>query len=125
MSRIGTSGLGSYWEEGGYVSWTALYETADDAAAAFTVLISEHQGIDGWSMDRVGSSPYGDEGVTLDGAAYGFDANMLRVWRLDNLILAAGAFGVTAQDDQALAWWESIAEGMNARAVGIQGHEAP
>ena len=48
---------------------------------AFEVLVAEHEADSGWAMDRVGRPPYGDEGVSLDGAAYGWDTNRLHIWR--------------------------------------------
>lgn len=116
MTRIGTSGQGSYWEEGGYVTWTAVYASDSHAEAAFDVLVTEHESEAGWAMERVGSPPYGDEGVSLDGAAYGWDANLLHIWREDNLLLAAGAFGITATLVDAGVRLGSIVEGMAARA---------
>jgi hypothetical protein len=116
MTRIGTSGRGSYWEEGGYVTWTAVYASDSDAEAALDVLIKEHESETGWAMERVGRPPYGDEGVSLAGAAYGFDANLLHVWRHANLLLAAGAFGATATRDDAAERLGSIVEGMATRA---------
>ena len=117
MTRIGTQGQDSYWEVGGYVSWAALYDSEDDAMRAFEVLVTEHEADWGWSMERVGRPPYGDEAVTLDGAAYGWDTNRLHIWRDGNLLLAAGALGGTAVGDDAVERWEAIARTMEARAA--------
>lgn len=68
-------------------------------------------------MDRVGRPSYGDDGVSLDGAAYGWDTNRLHIWREANVLLAAGALGVTATDAEALERWEAIARAMDARAA--------
>ena len=81
MTRIGTAGQDSYWEVGGYVSWAAVYSSEADAESAFEVLVAEHEAGSGWAMNRVGRPPYGDEGVSLDGAAYGWDTNRLHIWR--------------------------------------------
>ena len=116
MTRIGESGLGSYWDVGGYVSWAAVYNSDADAARSFEVLVAEHVADWGWAMERVGRPPYGDEAVSLDGAAYGWDANRLHVWRDGNMLLAAGALGVTATSDLTIARWEAIAHSMDARA---------
>jgi hypothetical protein len=116
MTIIGTSGQSSYWEEGGYVTWTAVYASGSDAEAAVDVLIKEHESETGWGMERVGRAPYGDEGVSLEGAAYGFERNLLHIWRRDNLLLAALAIGVTATRDDAEERLGSIAEGMATRA---------
>ncbi len=115
MTRIGTSGQGSYWEEGGYVTWTAVYASDKDAEAALEVLIQEHVSETGWAMQRAGLLPHGDEGVSLEGAAYGFDDNVLYVWRDANLLLAAGAIGVTATPDDAADRLMAILDGMVER----------
>ncbi len=116
MTRIGTTGQGSYWEVGGYVTWVVVYEAEGDAEGAFEVLIAEHESERGWGMERTGRPPQGEEGVTLEGAAYGRDENLLNVWRNDNLLLAAGAFGVTANRDDTVEQVASITEAMDARA---------
>jgi len=118
MTRIGTQGQDSYWEVGGYVSWAALYESDAAAERAFEVLVAEHESEAGWAMERVGRPPYGDEAVTLDGAAYGWDTNRLHIWRDRNLLLAVGALGVTATSDEAIERGEAIAQSMDARAAG-------
>lgn len=120
MTRIGTTGPGSYWEVGGYVSWTVVYASATEAEAAFDVLVAEHESEEGWAMERVGSPPYGDQGVSLDGAAYTWDAVLLHIWREDNLLLAVGAFGVTATLDNAEVRLGSIVEGMAARTNEVR-----
>lgn len=107
----------SYWEVEGYVSWAALYHSDADAERAFEVLVAEHESEAGWAMGRVGIVPYGDEGVSLDGAAYGWDTNRLHIWRDGNLLLAAGALGGTATSDDAIERWEAIARTMDARAA--------
>ena len=117
MTRIGTQGQDSYWEVGGYVSWAAVYASTLEGDLAFHVLVSEHESEAGWGMERVGLAPYGFEGVSLDGAAYGWDTNRLHIWREGNLILAAGALGSTATSDDALERWEEIARTMAARAA--------
>ena len=79
MTRIGTQGQDSYWDVGGYVSWAALYDSDADAERAIVVLVTEHEADWGWAMQRVGQPPYGDDAVSLDGAAYGWDTNRLRI----------------------------------------------
>lgn len=79
--------------------------------------LAEHEADGGWAMDRVGRPSYGDDGVSLDGAAYGWDTNRLHIWREANVLLAAGALGVTATDAEALERWEAIARAMDARAA--------
>ena len=116
MTRIGTTGQDSYWEVGGYVTWAAVYQSDADAAAAFDVLVAEHKSERGLGMQEVGRSAQGDEGVTLEGEAYGWDANLLYIWRHRNLIMAAGALGVTATEDDVDEQLGSIAEDMDTRA---------
>ena len=116
MTRIGIQGQDSYWEVGGYVSWAAVYASDADAEKAFEALVAEHESDTGWAMERVGRPPYGDEAVSLDGAAYGWDTNRLHVWRQANLLLAAGALGVTATSDASVERWEAIARLMDAAA---------
>jgi hypothetical protein len=117
MTRIGTRGQDSYWEVGGYVSWAAVYSSDADAERAFEVLVAEHEAGDGWAMNRVGRPRYGDEGVSLDGAAYGWETNRLHIWRDANALLAAGALGVTATEAEALERWEAIARAMDAQVA--------
>ena len=68
-------------------------------------------------MERVGLVPYRDEGVSLNGAAYGWDTNRLHIWRDGDLLLAAGALGGTATSGDAVERWEAIARTMDARAA--------
>jgi hypothetical protein len=117
MTRIGTRGQDSYWEVGGYVSWAALYNSDANAERAFEVLVAEHESEAGWAMERVGRPPYGDEAVSLNGAAYGWDTNRLHIWRDGSVLLAAGALGGTATSDDAVERWEAIARTMEARAA--------
>jgi hypothetical protein len=112
MIRIGTDGQDSYWQVGGFVSWAALYASDADAARAFEVLVAEHESDAGWAMERLGRAPYGDEGVLLGGAAYGWDTNRLYIWRDGDVVLAAGALGKTATNHDALQRWEEIARAM-------------
>lgn len=120
MTRVGTSGPGSYWEEGGFVAWAALYQDPAAAARAFEVLLHEHESDSGWGLSRVGRPPYGDEGASLMGPAYGFDSR-LHIWRVANMVLAAVALGITATGADADQGLLSIADGMDARLRGIRG----
>ena len=108
MTRLGTSGPGSYWEEGGYVTWAALYLAPGSAATAFAVLVEEH--VIGWGMEEVGRPPFGDDGVTLEGPAYGFDT-LLYVWRAGNLLLAVAGLGPRTTESEL----QSIAAATDAR----------
>ena len=98
-------------ETGGYVSWSALFETAADAEVAFDYLVAEH-GLVGWGMTRSGVSPgLGDESVSFTGAAYDiFETNQTYLWRVGNLVLAAVGVGDFDPDQV-----RSIADLMDAR----------
>jgi hypothetical protein len=120
LVRLGTSGAGSYWEEGGYVTWGAAYLSAAEATAAFDVLAADFQGEDGWAMARLGDPSLGDESLTVEGTAYGFDTNRLHIWRAGNLLLAVVAVGdTTATSDEGLELLGAIAEDVNDRVVAL------
>ncbi len=103
-------------DTGGYVTWSALFETAADAEVAFDFLISEH-GSGGWDMTRSSISPsLGDESVTYTGAAYSWNPVIVDIWRVDNLLLAAVAMGDVANDAGSEDRLLGIAELMDGRA---------
>jgi hypothetical protein len=81
-------------ETGGYVSWSALFETAAGAEVAFDFVADEH-GSTGWGMARSTVDPgLGDESASFTGAAYDiFETNEVYLWRVDNLVLAAVGVG--------------------------------
>jgi len=99
-------------ETGGYVSWSALFETAADAEVAFDYLVDEH-GSAGWGMTRSSVDPgLGEASASFTGAAYDiFETNGVHLWRVDNLVLAA--VGVGDYDTDQL---RSIADLMDERA---------
>jgi hypothetical protein len=117
MTRVGTSGPGSYWDEGGYVTWAALYETPQLASRAMEVLIAEHVESPGWGMEQVGAVPFGEDGVLLEGPAYNLGAARNFIWRVDNLILAAVAVGVTVGRDSDEPVLLAIAQAMHDRTL--------
>lgn len=98
-------------ETGGYVSWSALFETAADAEVAFDYLVDEH-GSAGWEMTRSSVDPgLGHESASFTGAAYGWiERNEVHLWRVGNLVL--GAVGVGDFDADQL---RSIADLMDER----------
>jgi hypothetical protein len=104
-------------ETGGYVSWAALFETAADAEVAFDFVANEH-GSAGWEMTRSSVNPgLGDESVTYTGAAYDiFETNIVHLWRVGNLVLAAVAVGDVAVGDANADQLLSLAELMDERA---------
>lgn len=84
-------------EAGGYVSYGALFETDADAEVAYDYLVDEHGDV-GWGMTRLSEDPgLGDESATFTGPAYDlFATNVVHLWRVDNLVLAAVAVGDVA-----------------------------
>ncbi len=98
-------------ETGGYVSWSAVFETAAGAELAFDFVADEH-GSDGWGMARSIVDPgLGDESATFTGAAYDiFETNEVHLWRVDNLVLAAVGVG-----DYDTVQVRSIADLMDSR----------
>jgi hypothetical protein len=104
-------------ETGGYVSWGALFETAADAEVAFDFVANEH-GSAGWGMARSNVDPeLGDESVTFTGAAYDlFETNIIHLWRVGNLVLAAVAVGDVAVGDANAETLLEFAELMDERA---------
>jgi hypothetical protein len=117
LVRVGTSGQGSYWQEGGYATWGAAYTDAEHAATAFDALAREFEASDGWGMDLVDGGPtLGDETVTLEGEAYGFGANRVLMWRYGSMLLATVGVGEPFITDSGLAHLRSIASAMQARA---------
>jgi hypothetical protein len=104
-------------EAGGFVTWSALYETTAQAEAAFDVLVTEHEAADGWGLERSATAPpLGHEAVLYAGAAYDFDDARIYLWRVNNVLLAAVAVDVAAVDSEMAAQIEEIADGMDLRA---------
>lgn len=104
-------------ETGGFVSWSALYETTEQAERAFDFLVTEHQSDAGWGLERVSEAPsLGDESVSFEGAAYQFDEARVHVWRVGNLLLAAVAVGDVAVGADEADRLQRVAEEMDARA---------
>jgi hypothetical protein len=104
-------------EAGGYVTWSALYETSAQAQEAFVYLVNEHesQTFEGWGMDRLTDGPaLGDESASFLGAAYDFDTARVHLWRVNNLVLAAVSVGDV--DDPSGNELLAVAEEMDARA---------
>ncbi|HJT64593.1 MAG TPA: hypothetical protein VJ839_07485 [Candidatus Limnocylindria bacterium] len=104
-------------ETGGYVSWSALFETAVDAEAAFDYVANEH-GPAGWGMARSSVDPaLGDESASYTGAAYDlFRTNLVYLWRVNNVLLAAVAVGDVSVGEANADQLFAIAELMDDRA---------
>jgi hypothetical protein len=97
---------------GGYVSWSALFETEADAEVAYDFIVTEHESPDGWDLQPDATSPgLGDESVSYTGPAYDWTASRVILWRVDNLVLAA--VGVENYD---AALVQSVADAMSDRA---------
>jgi hypothetical protein len=105
-------------EAGGFVAWSALYETEAQAEAAFDALVNEHESpLVGWGLVPSTTAPgLGDESVLYDGAAYAFDDARIYLWRANNLLLAAVAVDVAAVDPDMAAAVDHIADVMDQRA---------
>jgi hypothetical protein len=87
-------------ETGGYVSYAALFETAAAAEIAYDYLVDEHGEV-GWGMTRSSEDPgLGDQSASFTGPAYdNFETNVVHLWRVDNVVLAAVAVGDVAVGD--------------------------
>jgi hypothetical protein len=111
MSNLNTT------DEGGFVSWAALFETVTDADAAFDLLVAEHDSAEGWDMEPFDELPaLGDERVAYQGAAYNFDTALVHLWRDGNLLLAAVSVGDVAVTDADVQRLEALALWMDERA---------
>ena len=99
-------------EAGGYLSWGALFETSPDAEHAFDLLVAEHESKDGWGLEPSADPNLGSESVLYIGAAYGWDAAAIYVWRSENLVLAAVGMG-----EYDSTWVRDIAASMQFRAL--------
>lgn len=98
--------------EGGYTSWSALFETVEDAQRGFAFLVTEHESPEGWGVDRSASPPtLGDERVMWTGSMYDMIEARTIMWREGTLLLAAVGWADWTEEDL-----EEIAEGMADRA---------
>lgn len=105
-------------EAGGFVTWSALYDTTAAADAAFDVLVNEHEAADGWALtpEVPAALGLGDEAVHYAGPAYEFAAAEIYVWRAGNLLLAAVAVDVARVNADDAERLRQIAVGMDERA---------
>ena len=103
-------------DAGGYVSWSAVYETADQAARAFAFLVDEHEAEAGWGLQPSSEDPgLGDESRSYSGAAYQFDAANIYLWRVNILLLAAVYVDASAVGDGDANRLRAIAQDMDSR----------
>lgn len=99
-------------EDGLYGTWAVVFETEEDARAAFAFIANEHESADGWGLERSTPDPgLGDESRLYIGPMYDFETAETIFWRKGNLLLAA--VGAVFWDADYL---RSLAEGMDARS---------
>ena len=111
MTNLNTTDLG------GFVSWAALFDSAENAQAAWDVLVAMHATDQGWGMEDWDSiTGLGNESASLEGAAYDFETARVHMWRVGNLLLAAVAVGDVALGESNADRLRALAEGMNERA---------
>ena len=105
-------------EAGGYVTWSAVYGTTQEADRAFDFLVTEHESAEGWGLTpEIHPAPgLGDEEVFYVGAAYAFDAAHIYLWRVNNLLLAAVFVDVEAVAESEADRLRSVAQEMADRA---------
>ncbi len=95
----------------GVLSWTALFETVEDAELALAIYVTEVQSADGYGLTSRVDVELGDEGAFYsDGNDPEFNAQVY-LWRVGNLVLAAATYG-----DFDAGQLGQIAEGMDDRA---------
>lgn len=75
---------------GGFTSWTAVFETAEDAHEAFDFIAAEHDSANGWGLADAREDPgIGDESASWTGQQYDMASARTIFWRQENLLLAA------------------------------------
>jgi hypothetical protein len=77
-------------EEGGEVTWSALFADSSTAEQAYGDLVAE---LAGNGLARSQDPLLGDESVLLSGTAYGFGRTTTYLWRDGNLLLAVVGLG--------------------------------
>ena len=79
---------------GGYLTWTAVFETPEAAETAFDFIASEHDSPQGWDLADARTDPgLGDESAAWTGQQYDFVPSARTIfWREGNLLLAAVGF---------------------------------
>ncbi len=100
------------------LAWVALFETVDDARAAFAFYTAELESADGWNIppdSRLEPTDLGDEAILYtdvqDPAVDGANLTGMYFWRQGNLVLA-----VVGVADMELEAVRAIADDMQARA---------
>lgn len=75
---------------GGFTTWAAVFETAEDAQEAFDFIAAEHDSAEGWGLADVREDPgYGDESASWTGQQYDMQSAQTIFWREGNVLLAA------------------------------------
>jgi hypothetical protein len=101
--------------EGGYQTWSALFDTAADAQGGFDFLTTtlDVESTQGWSLGRSGEIPgLGDESMSYSGSApfAGLRHVGVYLWRVNNVLLAVFQFNYNG------GALDAIASEMDARA---------
>ena len=102
-----------------FTSWCALFEDAGAAERALAIYLEDFASDSGWGLGPGEDAPLGDGGAVFMGETTALAAGSrgdlvparIYIWRVDNLLLAAGGF--FDYDPEVL---RSVAEGMDARA---------
>ena len=94
--------------EGGYQTWSALFDTAADAQRGFDFLTTtlDVKSTHGWSLERTGEVPgLGDESLSYSGSApfAGLRNVGVYLWRVNNVLLAVFQFNYTGNALHTLA----------------------
>jgi hypothetical protein len=86
---------------GAYVSWVALFDTAEHAQRALEIYLPDFESADGWGLEPATLPALGDESHLFSGATHRFVAgppgteavpSRIYIWRVGTLLLAAGGF---------------------------------
>lgn len=75
---------------GGFTTWSALFESGEDAQRAYDFLVTEHDSPDGWGLAGSREEPgLGEESSMWTGQQYDMNSARTILWRQGNLLLAA------------------------------------
>ena len=114
-----------------YICWGGVFRTEADAERAADILVADFESAEGWGLTTDSSQgPAGLEGAVYEGTTTRFLAGSpsedavpahIRLWRIDNLILALGGFF----DYDASGGLHFIGDNMMGRARRVSGHGLP
>jgi hypothetical protein len=75
---------------GGFTTWSALFESAEEAEEAYDFLVTEHESPEGWDLAASREDPeLGEESAMWTGQQYDMASARTILWRQGNLLLAA------------------------------------